>query len=133
MNPLPNQIPTKEDGGGKEEKIQAEEITAKESTNISFQNNLELRLGVPSSDSTRIFKESMDFSVCTNMGLLMTNLISMPDPKISLNGLEPWLFPGQPTGFIDPWSLAARQQKAVLEQAHKKTANCASTSQELPR
>ncbi|KAH0451168.1 hypothetical protein IEQ34_018467 [Dendrobium chrysotoxum] len=135
MNPLQKQTPTKEDeGGGKEEKVQAEEMKAKESNNISCQNNLELRLGVSSSNSSSIFKERMDFSACTDIGLLMTHLIRIHDPK-SMHGLDPWLFSDPPTGFIDPWSLAARQQKAVLEQAHKKTTNPSATapSQDLAR
>ncbi|XP_078170807.1 auxin-responsive protein IAA25-like [Carex rostrata] len=31
-----------------------------------------------------------------------------------------YLFSHCPTGFVDPWSLAARQQKAAVEQAHLK-------------
>ncbi|XP_020689343.1 auxin-responsive protein IAA27-like, partial [Dendrobium catenatum] len=130
MNPLQKQTPTKEDeGGGKEEKLQAEEMKAKEANNISCQNNLELRLGVSSSNSSSsIFKERlMDFSACSDIGLLMTHLIRIHDPK-SMHGLEPWLFADPPTRFIDPWSLAARQQKAVLEQAHRKTTNPSATT-----
>ncbi|KAG0499774.1 hypothetical protein HPP92_004465 [Vanilla planifolia] len=47
---------------------------------------------------------------------------------MSNNLLEPWLLNHSPCGFIDPWSLAARQQKAVLEQAHRQTSKPSSSS-----
>jgi hypothetical protein len=40
-----------------------------------------------------------------------------------------YLFSHCPTGFVDPWSLAARQQKAAVEQAHlKSNANLSSSN-----
>ncbi|WOL14267.1 auxin-responsive protein IAA25-like isoform X1 [Canna indica] len=42
--------------------------------------------------------------------------------KVSLEEAKSWQLPAEAlhSGFIHPWSLAARQQKAVFEQAHQK-------------
>ncbi|KAK8965766.1 hypothetical protein KSP40_PGU016842 [Platanthera guangdongensis] len=121
-----------------------EEYTGKVEANSSINTvclkNLELRLSISSSSRSRIMEESTGGEAAGSSvihRILSSRFLNCKhDPKIRANGLEPiWPFADPPIGFIDPWSLAARQQKAVLEHAHNKTAASSSSSppQALPR
>ncbi|XP_020246625.1 auxin-responsive protein IAA25-like isoform X2 [Asparagus officinalis] len=98
-------------------------------------NNLELRLGISlnasaSTSNKQVYKDH------SNMISPSTRLLStLEHHGLVLNGLGPsssgpksWVPPELGcSGFIHPWSLAARQQKAVLEQAHQRANGACST------
>lgn len=135
-------------GGGARDWLQQDKV-AKETTPppTCFQNNLELRLGISLSNNNN--KEYKDKVAVANATTKAAALATNPNPSrlvttldgLVLNGLVPgpcpsrttstatttitgrW-FAAEPTcsvGFIHPWSLAARQQKAVFEQAHQRS------------
>ncbi|XP_008786490.1 auxin-responsive protein IAA25-like [Phoenix dactylifera] len=96
-------------GGGELHEDRAKETAS------GLQNHLELRLGISLNNGS-------DDTVATptsdgrSRGGSRPSFFTTPD-GLHLQAAETWL-PQSRTGFIHPWSLAARQQKAVLEQAH---------------
>nr|XP_010930580.1 auxin-responsive protein IAA25 [Elaeis guineensis] len=84
-----------------------------------LKNHLELRLGISSNDGDG---DGSDDTVATTTsdgksgGGSGPSCLASPPDRLRLRADKTWL-PQTHTGFIHPWSLAARQQKAVLEQA----------------
>ncbi|KAM0946421.1 putative transcription factor interactor and regulator AUX-IAA family [Dioscorea sansibarensis] len=112
----------------------------KKGLSLGLQNNLELRLGI-SMNNNNEFKE-MDRSstrrsfITSQEGLVLQR---SSGHEVGTGGggggggsKRSWLSEtAAACGFVHPWSLAARQEKAALEQAHHK-ASIPSTSS-LPR
>ncbi|XP_020107414.1 auxin-responsive protein IAA25-like isoform X2 [Ananas comosus] len=102
---------------------------------ISFQSNLELRLGISSSDNScsnnMACSKAMNstvkgFSCSTSTSNIAPAVLyqSSSSSVLGLGGGGSYMgFPQSPLGFVHPWSLAARQQKAAIEQAHHQKSN----------
>ncbi|PKA55968.1 Auxin-responsive protein IAA25 [Apostasia shenzhenica] len=130
----------KDEGGGRKEAASSEEERAMEASNSQPANNLELRLGI--SSSSRNFEEINAAFHGGSSNIIISLRKNSTTPLGTFQGtkttapaglLQPWPFSDDlPAGFIDPWSLAARQQKAVLEQAHQRSSKPPSSSSTSP-
>ncbi|OAY75811.1 auxin-responsive protein IAA25-like [Ananas comosus] len=89
------------------------------------QKHLELRLGISSSDGIEGGGELTRFMGHQDVGLAQQRVVS-----IGLgHGGSKRCFSQTGSGFVHPWSLAARQQKAALEQAQRSP----SSTSHIPR
>lgn len=89
------------------------------------QKHLELRLGISSSDGIEGGGELTRFMGHQDVGLAQQRAVS-----IGLgHGGSKRCFSQTGSGFLHPWSLAARQQKAALEQTQRSP----SSSSHIPR
>jgi hypothetical protein len=86
-------------------------------------NHLDLSLGMSSSNDTAHSCKNAPTTGKRMIGFLPEEVEESPAYKKSVSVSSPlafdysYLFSHCPTGFVDPWSLAARQQKAAVEQA----------------
>ncbi|KAG1370022.1 auxin-responsive protein IAA25 [Cocos nucifera] len=93
------------------------EDRAPKETASGLKNHLELRLGISLNDG-----DASDDTVAPtssdgrSLGGSRPSCFATPD-RLHLRAAKTWLPQTHGTAFIHPWSLAARQQKAVLEQA----------------
>ncbi|KAJ0972134.1 hypothetical protein J5N97_020093 [Dioscorea zingiberensis] len=120
------------DGKGKEDRAKKR--------SVGFQNHLELRLGISLNNG---FQDQMvSSSKSTSGGLSSTSFLTSQEglvlqrrsSEVGPGGSKRWLSEtgAAACGFVHPWSLAARQEKAALEQAlHKPSIPSHTTS--LPR
>ncbi|KAK1324124.1 Auxin-responsive protein IAA25 [Acorus calamus] len=100
MKSLLSETAQKQGGGGGEMK-----------TTTNFQNHLELRLGFSPSGLEDSGGGGGERLHPAKAGL-------MSGTSGGGTGAKRWFLETAGSGFVHPWSLAARQEKAVLEQAH---------------